>query len=137
MNFDNCAFVVHFTLDQTGVLFFGFPSISKLKCGNRDLMIETGRYKKQPVEKRLCPKCNCVEDEVHFLTECELFSITCEKFVKDIRVIDPNFTTDHRLQMFFSLMTTDNCFIAKRLAIFINAIFEIRRVCYETTYRGR
>ena len=71
-------------------------SISKLRCGNHDLMIETGRYKKQPVEERLCPKCNCVEDEVHFLTECELFSITREKFVKDIRVIDPNFTTDYK-----------------------------------------
>ena len=97
-------------------------------------MIETGRYKKQPVEERLCPKCNCVEDEVHFLTEN---SITREKFIKDIRVIDPNFTTDHTLQMFFSLMTTVNCFIAKRLAIFLNAIFEIRRICYETIYRGR
>ena len=46
-------------------------------------MIEIGRYKKQPVEERLCPKCNCVKDEVHFQTECELFSITREKFVKD------------------------------------------------------
>ena len=73
-------------------------SISKLRCGNHDLMIKTGQYKKQPVEERLCPKCNCVEDEVHFLTEFELFSITHENFVKDIRVIDPNFTTDHRLQ---------------------------------------
>ena len=78
-----------------------------------------------------------MEDEVHFLTECELFSITREKFVKDIRVIDPNFPTDHRLQIFFSLMTTDNCFIAKRLAIFLNAIFEIRRICYKTIYRGQ
>ena len=112
-------------------------SISKLRCGNHDLMIETGRYKKQPVEERLCSKCSCVEDEVHFLTECELSSITREKLVKDIRLIDPNFTTDHRLQMFFSLMTTDNCFTAKRLAKFLNAIFEIRRICYETIYRGR
>ena len=63
-------------------------------------MIETGRYKKQPVEERLYPKCNCVEDEVHFLTECEFFSIKREKIVKDIRVIDPNFTTDHKLQIF-------------------------------------
>ena len=42
--------------------------ISKLRCGNYDLMIKTGRYKKQPVEERVCPKCNCVEDEVNFLT---------------------------------------------------------------------
>ena len=27
-------------------------SISKVRCGNHDLMIETGRYKKQPVKER-------------------------------------------------------------------------------------
>ena len=33
-------------------------------------------------------------------------------------------------------MTTDDCFIVKRLAIFLNAIFETRRICYDTISRG-
>ena len=43
--------------------------LSKLRCGNHDLAIETGRYKKQAVEERLCLNCNKVEDELHFLME--------------------------------------------------------------------
>ena len=46
------------------------------------LLFSYGRCKKQPVEERLCPECKCVEDEVHFLTECELFSITRENLSK-------------------------------------------------------
>ena len=53
--------------------------LSKLRCGNHDLAIETAR-KKQAVEERLCLNCNKVEDELHFLMKCELFTAVREKF---------------------------------------------------------
>ena len=56
--------------------------LSKLRCGSHDLSIETGRYKKQAVEERLCLNCNKVEDELHFLMECELFTIVWENVSK-------------------------------------------------------
>ena len=95
--------------------------LSKLRCGNHDLAIKTARYKKQAVEERLCLNCNKVEDELHFLMECELFTIVWEKFFKDLLEIDPNLKSDDKKQMFISLMSIDNCFIVKKLARFINA----------------
>ena len=43
--------------------------LSKLRYANHDLAIETGRYKKQAVEERLCFNCDKVEDELHFFME--------------------------------------------------------------------
>ena len=105
--------------------------LSKLRCGNHDLAIETGRYKEQAVEGRLCLNCNKVEDELHFLIECELFTIVRKKFLKDLSEIYPNLKSDNKKQMFISLMSTDNCIIVKELARFINACFEIRRIINE------
>ena len=55
--------------------------IAKLFSGNLPLRVETGRYRSIPLENRLCTHCNLnqVEDEIHFITSCELYT--------DIRVI--------------------------------------------------
>ena len=83
-------------------------SICKLRCGNHDLAIETGRFNKIPLEERVCTRCeNKVEDELHFLTECELFDIVREKFPNDVIEIDPNLKTDGKLFL-ISLLTTTN-----------------------------
>lgn len=50
--------------------------LSHLRFGILPLRIETGRYVGEPVEQRLCRFCalNAVEDERHFLLECELYN---------------------------------------------------------------
>ena len=111
-------------------------NICKLRCGNTDLAIETGRLKKIPLEERVCTICeNKVEDELHFLTECELFDIVREKFLNDIKEIDPNLKTDDRKLLFISLLTTTNCLILNKLSAFINACFEIRRIFKEVNFK--
>ena len=60
--------------------------------------------------------CNKVEDELHFLMECEHFTIVREKFFKDLLKIEPNLKSDDKKQMFISLMFTDNCFIVKKVS---------------------
>ena len=60
-----------------------------------------------------------MEDELHFLTECELFDIVREKFLNDIKEIDPNLKTDDRKLLFISLLTTTNCLILNKLSAFI------------------
>ena len=72
-----------------------------------------------------------MEDELHFLMECELFTIVRGKFFKDLSEIDPNLKSDDKKQMFISLMSTDNCVIVTKLARFINACFEIRKIINE------
>ena len=48
-----------------------------------------------------------MEDELHFVMECELFTI------KDILEIDPNLKSDNKGQMLISLLSTYNCIIVK------------------------
>ena len=57
--------------------------ISSVRLCSRHLGIEVGRYAQPviPMEKRLCNECKGqIDDEVHFLTECN----KCDKLRKDI-----------------------------------------------------
>ena len=49
-------------------------TISRLRCSSHILYIEKGRYARprNPLHERLCYFCNCVEDELHFVTACSL-----------------------------------------------------------------
>ena len=64
---------------------------AQLKTSSQILHIERGRYTKPrtPVHERLCPLCNCVEDELHFVTACtinrterKMYDKICLKFPK-------------------------------------------------------
>ncbi len=49
--------------------------VARLKCRVLPLMVEVGRFKNTPREKRICPCCTkqAIETEVHFVTVCEGF----------------------------------------------------------------
>ena len=49
-------------------------AIAQLRTSSHILQIERGRYTKPrtPVNERLCTLCNCVEDELHFVTACTI-----------------------------------------------------------------
>ena len=51
-------------------------AITKFRISSHRLKIETGRYSKLEVHQRICDKCdlNKVEDELHFLIECPVYS---------------------------------------------------------------
>ena len=42
----------------------------QLRLGILPIMVETGRFRNMQLKDRLCPFCNCVEDELHFLFTC-------------------------------------------------------------------
>ena len=50
-------------------------AISRLRASSHPLEIERGRYTrpKTPVTQRLCPCCNAIEDEHHFLLNCKIY----------------------------------------------------------------
>ncbi len=52
-------------------------NFARLRISNHILEIERGRYRNIPADKRFCTICsipnNHVEDEVHFMCECELY----------------------------------------------------------------
>jgi hypothetical protein len=62
--------------------------ITKLKISSHRLKIETGRYLKLEVNKRLSNNCdlNQIEDEIHFLLECPSTSMD-RQVLTDILII--------------------------------------------------
>ena len=49
-------------------------ALSKFRCGVAPIRIETGRYENLKENERVCPFCNCIEDEIHVLLYCNLYA---------------------------------------------------------------
>ena len=109
--------------------------MSKLRCSNHSLAIETGRHKKIEVDNGLCLKCNVIEDEIHFLTECRVFDTTREKFLKDLVDIDSAFGKQDHDNFFTNLMISSNCLVIDKLMPFITACFEIRQISFSVIFQ--
>ncbi len=60
--------------------------ISQLRLGILSLRIETGRYTNLVVENRICQLCdmNEVENEAHFLFDCNLYDVIRANFEADL-----------------------------------------------------
>lgn len=61
--------------------------MTRLRISAHDLKIETGRYSNQVREERTCSWCklvlgiNVIENEQHFLFECDLYNIPRREFL--------------------------------------------------------
>ena len=66
-------------------------NFTKLRISAHNLMIEMGRYTKPttPVDQRLCHFCaiNSVEDEMHFVTKCDLYKTEREDLFNELNCI--------------------------------------------------
>ena len=62
-------------------------TVAKLRSGNHDLRIETGRHcvPKIPENVKICQHCssNNIEKEIHFIFDCSLHSHTTENILFD------------------------------------------------------
>ena len=56
--------------------------ISKFRLSAHILNIEVGRYSNIPRQNRLCPVCNSVEDEYHFILVCPLYDNVRQNYIK-------------------------------------------------------
>jgi hypothetical protein len=80
-----------------------------------------GRYKNKPRDERLCSGCLKVENEVHFLFECNSYSTMRDDFTKSKSSIVPNYLILKYDQKHIYLMTCeDNTVIDTTLPKFIN-----------------
>ena len=62
-------------------------SLARLRGGTSFLRIETGRYEKEKPEERLCLWCsNAIEDEKHFLLECNLYRSIRQKTLEHLNL---------------------------------------------------
>lgn len=107
-------------------------AIFRFRVSSHNLRIETGRYErnfdeKLPAELRLCKICNenAVEDEKHFLLECEEFQIERNRMLEIInRYID---TDSYRSEKFFcDIMICKNIEVMKALGSYLFNCFKRR-----------
>ena len=95
------------------------------------LEIETGRYKKIPVNTRLCKFCNLeqIEDEVHFLFHCNAYTNLRKKFTD--RIINQcrnyDFLSDKNKLIWLMINESDQ--VINLFANFIFTCFKYRTVC--------
>ena len=73
--------------------YLGLPTeqrvlLAELRCGTNRLRVETGRWKQEVWEDRICLLCGSgeVEDERHVLLKCALYTNLREQFFR--RVLD-------------------------------------------------
>ena len=86
--------------------------LSKFRCCNLPLAIETGRFTKPktPLTDRLCIYCDShlVEDEMHLLIDCEFYSDIRFDLLNSAQRIDPNFYTLDSVSKLNFLMNCNN-----------------------------
>ena len=101
-------------------------SLSKFRCSNHDLAVESGRYKNIDVSDRICELCNlngiiAIEDEYHFLLICPSYKNLRNNLIPIVFRQYPTF------EKFIQLMKTDSVLMMKNIAIFINKSMEKRK----------
>jgi hypothetical protein len=83
--------------------------LARLRISAHTLEIERGRYKKLKREGQLCKACLKIEDEPHFLLDCNLFKINNDKirlFME--KEVVPNFNFMDIKQQFVFLMINED-----------------------------
>ena len=70
--------------------------LAMLRCGTLPLHVETGRWCRpsKPLDQRLCMFCNqnTIENEVHFLIECDLYNDLRNEIFNKYRECNRDFT---------------------------------------------
>ena len=70
INYEDLVLISRFCVEKYCLLIMPpkhRSALSKFRCGVAPIRIETGRYENLTENERVCPFCNCIEDEVHVL----------------------------------------------------------------------
>ena len=98
-------------------------ALTRFRVSSHSLEIENGRHCKPkiPVDQRLCKCCTSqsIEDEVHFLIQCELYADLRQELLTKISGVCDNFKRQRPEDQFYSLMTSENSLIVSWLAKYV------------------
>ena len=109
-------------LDICSVNKFRF-SLSKLRMSAHRLSIESGRWARPnpiPIDLRKCNNCNVLEDEFHFVLECNMYTDLRCMYIPLYYRRRPN------MQKFVQLATSEKETIVKQLGIYVYKAFLVR-----------
>ena len=118
-------------------------ALTRIRISAHDLKIETGRYSNQALEERNCIWChitmnkNIVENEQHFLLECDLYNAPRRSFMPNVC---ENINTSNSICQPFSPLTLEsfltidnNSTHNRKLSKAIASMFKIRDEFIEST----
>ena len=100
---------------------------TKLRISNSKLMIEEGRHHNVPIEIRICPLCkNDIENELHFLMECNQLHDLRQKLFENLTEIVPAFANMNTDDKFKFIMSSNDYDINKACVNGIGNMYEKR-----------
>ena len=105
-------------------------AVAKLRVGNHNLRIETGRhsYPKLPEHLRICQNCssNEVENEEHFVLNCSRYNTIRKSLIDYIVRNYSDFSSLDANQKIIFLFNNIDAFLCKKLGYFIYEAFALR-----------
>ena len=112
-------------LDNVNIQKFS-NALSRLRLSSHRLQIEAGRWTGTPLNERKCFYCNNIEDEYHFIIECD--------FYRDLRknLIDRKYWIRPSMFKFVELIQSENENTLRNLGTYIYKAFSFRNdIAYE------
>ena len=102
--------------------------ITKIRCSSHLLNIERGRHTnpKTPIDRRKCILCDCVEDEIHFIIACNLYTLERKNLFENVNRIFPSFNDMSDMEKFIFLLKSKDANVLTWLGKYINASFDTR-----------
>lgn len=106
-------------------------AMAMFRCGVLPLRIETGRYKSEPPQDRICQFCNNneIENEKHFLLHCKLYEIKRIDFFRKI-----GFKNLSDLSLDYTFFSDILCKFPRQSANFIFDAFKTRQNFIKRTF---
>ena len=101
-------------------------NISKLRISDHNLLIERGRYSKIPRNQRTCSSCSIVEDEKHFLLECEIKKHLRKAFLNDFYLEFPEIKDEPNCMKLKHILNPSTPTQVNRLGSYIKKSLELR-----------
>ena len=107
-------------------------AMTKLRSSSHTLEVERGRYTKPKTNicERLCPVCNVIEDEIHFLANCKLYDAERTDFFGKVKAKIQNLHELNDADKFILLMSSKDKQILVWTGKFIYKCFNIRSRFY-------
>ena len=103
---------------------------AKLRSSNHRLRIETDRYHlpKIPENLRICQLCssNKVENEIHFLFECNLNKNLRQHFFQDVEAKCSKFVDLTKSKKVIFLLNNIDPYVSKKLGYYVYEAFQLR-----------
>ena len=87
-------------------------AMTKLRSSSHTLEVERGRYTnpKTNICERLCPVCNVIEDEIHFLANCKLYDAERTHFFGKVTAKIQNLHLTTQINSFYWCQARTNKF---------------------------